>query len=364
MSTSHSMDKRIINMLHTRTSRLQPGDSIQEPLVATSIYHLPAEPAPDRIYGRLTNPTVQAAEERLAVLEDAPTLLFASGMAAYHGVFMATLKAGDTVLLLSDGYYAVRHLMDAFLEQFDVRLQTCPARDISSVPLDGIKLVVIESPTNPLLDIIDIAALAKRSRAAGCLLAVDNTVCTALMQQPLDLGADIVLSADTKAASGHSDVLIGHVSSRDEALMERVHSARTLGGGIAGPFEAWLLLRGLETLDVRLERMCSNAQAVHAVLDNHRAVMSLHFPIEPHPQMSRSGFLISVNFADQKTAECFIENSGVFLPATSFGGLHSSADRRQRWGDEVDAGFLRLSIGCEPREQLVSAVQKALDSLT
>lgn len=364
--------QRLLAMLHHRAHQLGPGDSIAEPLVSTSIYHLPDDPAPDRIYGRVANPTVQAAEERLAHLENARTMLFSSGMAAYSAVILATVKAGDTVLVLSDGYYAVRHMLDEIFSAFDVKMVTCPATQIAEAPLDGIRLAIVESPTNPHLDIIDLAAFAARCKKAGCLVAVDNTVCTALTQQPLDLGADIVISSDTKAVAGHSDLLLGHVSSHDEGIMDRVHQARTLAGAIPGAFDAWLLLRGLETLDIRLERMAANAGRVAALLKAHDAVLSVRYPgLADDPafalakrQMSSPGFLIGTTFEDLASASRFIEASGVFIPTTSFGGLHSSADRRARWGDDVPDGFLRLSIGCEPAAPFLRSVEKGLAAIS
>lgn len=362
--------ERLFAMLHTRTRGLRPGDTIAEPLTPTSIFHLPDEAAPDRIYGRIANPTIQAVEERLAVLEDAPTVLFSSGMAAYAAVLMATVKSGDTVLMLSDGYYAARDLMEEILTGFGVDVRTYPADDIDTVTLDGIRLVIVETPTNPHLDTIDIARLAVRCREAECLLAVDNTVCTALGQQPLDLGADIVIASDTKAAAGHSDLLLGHVASRHHELMARVLQARTLAGAIASPFDAWLLLRGLETLDLRLERMCANAARVADALDGHPAVLSVRYPgRESDPaygvaqrQMVTPGFLIGATFRSREAATRFIAGSTAFVPATSFGGLHSSADLRARWGDAVPDGFLRLSIGCEPEEPLLRCLQAGLDA--
>ena len=365
--SSEDIDQRFFAMLHARAAGLEPGETVAEPLTPASIYRLPEDPRPDRIYGRLSNPTVQAAETRLALLEAAPTLLFSSGMAAYAAVIMATVKSGDRVLMLSDGYYAARGLMDDIFSHFGIVTETCPAADIGTVALDGVRLALIESPTNPHLDVIDLAGLAARCGAAGCLLAVDNTVCTALLQQPLDLGADIVIAADTKAAAGHSDLLLGHVSCRDDALHDRLHQARTLAGAIASPFDAWLLLRGLETLDMRLERMCANAQRVADRLQGHPAVHALRYPgLDGDPafataaQMRSPGFLIGATFADRETAERFITASELFVPATSFGGLHSSADRRARWGDAVPEGFLRLSIGCEPATPLMQRIEKGL----
>lgn len=358
------MHKRMFAMLHARARALRPGDSVAEPLTPTSIFHLPDEPAPERVYGRIGNPTVTAVEDRLAVLENAPAVLFSSGMAAYTAAILATAKAGDTVLLLSDGYYAARNLMDEILTGFGVVSKTCPTAEIDTVSLDGVRLVIVETPTNPHLDVIDIAALAARCRAAGCLLAVDNTVCTALTQQPLDLGADLVIVSDTKSMAGHSDLLLGHVASRDPVLMEKVVQARTLAGAIASPFDAWLLLRGMETLELRLARMGETAARVAEMLKGDAAARAVRYPgLADDPafgiarrQMTHPGFLIGATFEDKAAADRFISASRAFVPATSFGGLHSSADRRARWGDAVPEGFLRLSIGVEPGDELLRRV--------
>ncbi len=358
------MHKRMFAMLHARARALRPGDSVAEPLTPTSIFHLPDEPAPERVYGRIGNPTVTAVEDRLAVLENAPAVLFSSGMAAYTAAILATAKAGDTVLLLSDGYYAARNLMDEILTGFGVVSKTCPTAEIDTVSVDGVRLVIVETPTNPHLDVIDIAALAARCRAAGCLLAVDNTVCTALTQQPLDLGADLVIVSDTKSMAGHSDLLLGHVASRDPVLMEKVVQARTLAGAIASPFDAWLLLRGMETLELRLARMGETAARVAEMLKGDAAVRAVRYPgLADDPafgiarrQMTHPGFLIGATFENKAAADRFISASRAFVPATSFGGLHSSADRRARWGDAVPEGFLRLSIGVEPGDELLRRV--------
>ena len=358
------MHKRMFAMLHARARALRPGDSVAEPLTPTSIFHLPDEPAPERVYGRIGNPTVTAVEDRLAVLENAPAVLFSSGMAAYTAAILATAKAGDTVLLLSDGYYAARNLMDEILTGFGVVSKTCPTAEIDTVSVDGVRLAIVETPTNPHLDVIDIAALATRCRAAGCLLAVDNTVCTALTQQPLDLGADLVIVSDTKSMAGHSDLLLGHVASRDPVLMEKVVQARTLAGAIASPFDAWLLLRGMETLELRLARMGETAARAAEMLKGDAAIRTVRYPgLANDPafgvarrQMTHPGFLIGATFEDKAAADRFISASRAFVPATSFGGLHSSADRRARWGDAVPEGFLRLSIGVEPGDELLRRV--------
>lgn len=348
-------------MLHARSAALAPGDPVPEPLVLTSAFALPGQPDPARSYGRMATPTVSAVEARLALLEDAPCLLFPSGMGAYGALMMAALKSGDRVLLLSDGYYAARALTETVLAPFGITMETCAAHQIAETPLAGYAMVIVETPSNPGLEVIDIAALAPRCRAVGARLVVDNTVCTALLQQPLDLGADAVIVSDTKAMGGHSDLLMGHVASRDATLMERLHATRTLAGAIPGPFGAWLLLRGLETLDLRLARMCENARAALALLETSDKVSQLHYPA-PHPQAADQGFLVGAVFADSETADRFLSLAG-FAATTSFGGLHSSGDRRARWGDAVPPGFLRLSFGTEPTTPLMRDIARALDRL-
>ncbi|RFP89452.1 cystathionine gamma-lyase [Rhodobacteraceae bacterium 63075] len=353
--------KRLMAMLHMRTDALTAGEAIPEPITLTSAFELPAQPDPSRVYARLANPTVEAVEARIAALEAAPTRLFPSGLGAYTAVAMAALKAGDKVLMLSDGYYAARNLMADVFARFDVSLATCAATELETCPLDDFALVIIETPSNPGLDIIDIAALAERCRVAGARLAVDNTVCTPLLQNPLDLGADISICSDTKAMGGHSDLLMGHVSSRDEAFIDAVQSVRNLSGNIPAPFECWLLLRGLETLELRLARMCENARAALPLLEGSPAVTQVVYP-QAHAQASDRGFLIGATFKDAETADRFLKKAG-FAAMTSFGGLHSSGDRRARWGDDVAGGFLRLSFGVEPTDALTAQIEAALAEL-
>jgi cystathionine gamma-lyase len=191
---------------------------------------------------------------------------------------------------------------------------------------------------------------------------------TPLGQRPLDLGADVVMAADTKAPNGHSDALFGHVASREAEIMKAVAEWRKLSGAIPGPFEAWLVHRGLETLEVRFDRMCSTAELLASRLAAHPAVKALRYPgLEGDPsynlaraQMERFGFMIGQTLESEGAAERFIDGCSLLQPATSFGGVHSSAERRARWGDAVEPGFVRLSVGCEPAEELWEAVSAAL----
>ncbi len=358
-------------LLHLRGRTLRKGEPLALPLTLSSMYHLPGDPAGFPGYGRAENPTWEATEEALSHLEAAETLLFPSGMAAIAAPFFTFLNAGDRVLLPSDGYYTTRLLADRFLAKLGVHFDRRPTARFDEGGFDGYRLVFIESPSNPGLDLCDIAAIAGAVRAAGGISVVDNTTMTPFGQRPLDLGADIVVASDTKAPGGHSDILMGHVSSRDAGQIAALRDWRKISGTIPGPFEAWLLHRSLETLELRFDRMCRTAGLVAARLADHPAARLVRYPGLPtdpahnlaRRQMAASGFLIGLTLGSAEEAECFIAACPYLRPATSFGGVHSSAERRDRWGDAVDPGFVRLAIGCEPAEDLWAAIDGALRGL-
>lgn len=360
---------RAARLLHLQ--KHDKGAPVAPPLVQASMYHLPGAPEAAYAYGRAENPTWEVTEAALAHLEDAPVVLFPSGMAAISAVMFATLKAGARVVMPADGYYASRVLAETFLASFDVTIEMRPTRAFADGGFEGVDLVFVETPSNPGLDVIDIAAVATLVREAGGRTVVDNTTMTPFGQRPLELGADVVVASDTKAPGGHSDLLMGHVACRTDELVERVRTWRKFAGAIPGPMEAWLLHRGLETLDVRFDRMCSSAEVIAARLVAHPKVVSVRYPgLREDPshalacrQMQRFGFLLHVEFADEVAAEGFIDGCDMIQPATSFGGVHSSAERRLRWGDDVAPGAVRLSVGCEPVDALWAAMEKALDML-
>ncbi|MCB1357581.1 MAG: cystathionine gamma-lyase [Maritimibacter sp.] len=363
-------DDLAARLLHLRGETLSKGAPLALPLTLASMYHLPGDPEPDVPgYGRSDNPVWTALESMLATLEDAPALVFPSGMAAISAALFAVLKAGDRLLLPSDGYYTPRSLATRFLEGLGVTVETRPTPRFSEGGFEGFRAVFVETPSNPGLDLVDLAAVSDAVRRAGGVTIADNTTMTALGQRPLDLGADILVASDTKAPGGHSDLLMGHVATRDPDLLAAMRDWRTLAGGIPGPFEAWLLHRSLETLELRFERMCATATVLADALKAHPAVRDLRYPgLVSHPdhalaarQMRRMGFLIGVTLADKAAAERFIAACPLIAPATSFGGVHTTAERRARWGDAVAPGFVRLSVGTEPTEALVAAVLAALD---
>jgi cystathionine gamma-lyase len=358
---------RAAKLSHQRRAHLAKGDPVALPLTMASMFHLPGDPAGFRQYGRFDNPTWEATEEALELLEDAPCVAFPSGMAAISATFMALLKTGDRILAPSDGYYTTRVFAERFLKPFGVTMDTRPTRAFADGGFAGYRMVFIETPSNPMLDICDIAGIATAAKAAGAIVVADNTTMTPLGQRPLDLGADIVVCADTKAVNGHSDALFGHVATRDAALLQAVRDWRKLSGAIPGPFEAWQVHRGLETLEVRFDRMCASAQTIATRLAARGDVATIYPGLEDHPshnlarrQMQRFGFLIGLTLPNAEAAERFIDTCPLIQPATSFGGVHTSAERRARWGDAVAPGFVRLSVGCEPVEELWKAIDAAL----
>ncbi|WP_432450036.1 cystathionine gamma-lyase [Aliiroseovarius marinus] len=370
-NTPDEMHQRAAGLLHLRGQGLAKGDPMALPITTSSMFHLPGDPDGAPGYGRVDNPTWEALEHALALLEDAECVAFPSGMAAISAALFATLKTGDRLLIPSDGYYVTRALGAEFLAGLGVEITERPTTEMAEADLHSFDVVLLESPSNPGLDLCDIARISKSVRAGGGVTIVDNTTMTPFGQRPLDLGADIVVASDTKAPGGHSDLLMGHVATRDEKLLARMRDWRKMSGAIVSPHAAWALHRGLETLELRFTRMCDSAGWLAPRLAAHPAVMSLRYPGLPkdpsydlaRQQMSHMGFLIGLTLADKETAERFIEGCPLLRPATSFGGVHSSAERRKRWGDEVADGFVRLSVGCEPKQVLAAEILASLDRI-
>ncbi|MEW2494687.1 cystathionine gamma-lyase [Streptomyces nodosus] len=339
-------------------------------------FHLPGEPTGPYTYGRDDNPTWTHLERAVGELE-APgeagveTLAFASGMAAISAVLFSQLRAGDIVVLPSDGYQ-VLPLVGEQLTAFGIEVRTAPTGgDAQLGVLDGAKLLWIETPSNPGLDVCDVRRLVAAARAQGTVVAVDNTLATPLGQRPLELGADFSVASGTKMLTGHGDLLLGYVASRDAGLMASVRRWRKIVGAIPGPMEAWLAHRSLATLQLRAERQTANALAVAEALRGRPEVSGLRYPGLPddpsHPialrQMRRFGCVVSFSLPTRTRADRFLENLRIVDDATSFGGVRSTAERRGRWGgDAVPEGFIRLSAGAEDPEDLVADVLRALDA--
>jgi cystathionine gamma-lyase len=293
-------------------------------------------------------------------------------MAACTAVFGAILRPGDIVVLPSNAYYAARVLAQEYFAQMGVQIRLAPTANNAQLDhLEGAKLLWIETPSNPTMDVCDIARLSEAAHHAGALVAVDNTTPTALGQSPLALGADLSIASDTKSMTGHSDILLGHVAVRDLELRQKIDQWRTLTGGILGPMEAWLALRSIATLPLRLERSCQNAQHIAEFLATRPEVQQVLYPGLPsHPghaiatkQMRYFGAVLSFILRDKAAAETFLAKSKLLTDATSFGGVTSTAERRARWGgDQIAEGFIRLSAGCEAIEDLLEDMAQALDA--
>ena len=304
-------------------------------------------------YGRYVNPTWTALEAGLGALEGGGALVFASGMAACDAVLRAV---EGPKLLPADGYYTLR-----YLEPEAILAESTTAAYLGAIR-PGVSLVWVETPSNPLLGVVDIAAVAEAAHAAGALLAVDNTVATPLGQSPLALGADFSVSAGTKGLSGHSDVLYGVVACRDPELLERVLTVRSRAGAILGPFEAYLAHRSLATLELRVARASATALAIAEAL-RERGVPVFHpsFDDVAAEQMRHFGPLVSFDTGSQAAATEFFARAELVTEATSFGGVHTSAERRVRWGtDAVGPGLIRLSAGIEDTEDVLEDVLQAL----
>jgi cystathionine gamma-lyase len=294
-------------------------------------------------------------------------------MAAAAAIFGVVLRPGDVIVLPSDSYYTTRVLANGYLTQMGVQVKTAPTEGSAQRHhLQGAKLLWIESPSNPSLEVCDIAALVRAAREAGVLVAVDNTTPTILGQQPLALGADFSIASDTKALTGHADLILGHVAVREHEWADRLRTWRTQTGAIPGPLEVWLAHRSLLTLDVRLERQCQNALAAARFLATRPEVKRVRYPGLPNDpahliaarQMHYFGPVVSFVLSDKAAAERFLAACQLVYEATSFGGVHTSAERRARWGgDAIPAGFIRLSVGCEDEDDLIADLIQALDAI-
>jgi cystathionine gamma-lyase len=224
------------------------------------------------------------------------------------------------------------------------------------LPFEGVRLVLLESPANPGLDVADIPAICAVAHEAGALVAVDNTTATPLNQRPLDLGADVVVASGTKALAGHSDLLLGYVATRQKVLLEGMQRWRNLTGGIPAAFDCWLARRSLSTLALRLRQQAANGAAVVTLLREHRAVKRVRWAGEVAPG------IVSFELASAESVAAFLGAAKLVAAATSFGGVHTSADRRHQWGDNVPSGFVRLSCGIEDTSDLVTDIHSALDA--
>jgi cystathionine gamma-synthase len=356
---------------HAGTERTA-GAPLAPPLLATSTYVSAGEPDPARGYGRAGNPGWAAVEEAIAAIEgpDVAAVSFASGQAASMALMLALAAGRERIVFPFDGYYNTRALA-AKLAPHGAAAVTVDLLDLPAVERalrDGPAVLWAETPTNPLLRVADLTALGALAASAGAPFVVDNTVATGLLQKPLEFGAVASVYSLTKSISGHSDVLGGAVVTPDPVLATELRDWRTTGGGIPGPFESWLVLRGMKTLSLRLARQSENALALAEFLAAHPRVTAVHYPglrpsVATLKQMRRGfGPLLSFELAGAAAdADAVVSASRLIVPATSFGGVESSWERRGRWAAETAPDTLiRLSAGIEPIEDLLADLGAAL----
>jgi cystathionine gamma-lyase len=355
-----------------------PGAPLRPSPVFAAPFHLgdrPPRADGADAYARTEQPTLRVFEAAVGELDGGHCLSFATGMAAVSAAVLACVGAGDVLVLPADGYYTTRLLAADELERLGVRVRYVPTLEVEGAAargeLDDARMVLLETPSNPQLDVCDIAAVARATRAAGALLAVDNTTATPLGQRPLELGADLTVGADTKALTGHSDLLLGHVSTRSPELLARLKAWRDHTGATPGPFDAWLGHRSMSTLDLRLARQAENAAAVAELLAEHPAARGVRWPWRPEDpsyalasrQMLRPNGVVSAELADEDAVLRLVRTARLWAAATSFGGAHSTVDRRAQWGgDAVPGGFVRFSCGIEDTADLVADLRAALDA--
>jgi cystathionine gamma-synthase len=358
--------------------------SVVPPIYATSTY------AQDGVggtkggyeYSRSANPTRTALEVCLASLEGgAHGFAFASGLAAEDTLLRTIGAPGSHFVIPHDAYGGTYRLFARVHERWGVTADPVALDDLAAVEqaiVPGQTTAVwVETPTNPLLSIADIAAIAELAHAAGALLVVDNTFATPYLQQPLALGADVVVHSTTKYCGGHSDVVGGALVVNDDALAEQLRFHQNAIGGIAGPFDAWLVLRGLRTLGVRMDRHCDNAEQVAAFLEGHRAVTSVIYPgLTSHPgydlakrQMLRFGGMVSFTVAGGEQAALDVcARTRVITLGESLGGVESLIEHPGRMTHasvagtqlEVAPDLVRLSVGIENVEDLIADLDQAL----
>ena len=332
-------------------------------------------------YARTGNPTRRVLEDNLASIESGQYGRgFASGMAATDALLRATLRPGDHLVIPNDAYGGTFRLIDKVFSEWGITYSVAPVVDVDAVRAaitPQTKLVCIESPTNPLLNVGDIAAIAEVAHAAGAKLVVDNTFATPYLQRPLELGADVVVHSTTKYLGGHSDVVGGAIITNDEKLDADIAFLQNGAGAVPGPFDAYLTMRGIKTLAVRMERHCDNAEALVEFFSSHPKIEKVLYPgLADHPgheaaakQMSRYGGMISVQLSGGRDAALdFCARTKIFTLAESLGGIESLIEHPGAMTHASTAGSLlevpdnlvRLSVGIEDAADLLEDVRQAL----
>lgn len=360
--------------------------AVMPPVYQTSTYiqTSPGKPLGDYEYSRASNPTRTALENALASIENGTRgLAFSSGLAATDCI-LRSFKAGDEVIAMDDLYGGTYRMFSRIYKDSGIKFHFVDMTDIAklkSLINENTKLIWVETPTNPLMKLADIEEIAKITKQNKIWLAVDNTFATPYLQKPLDLGADIVMHSATKYLGGHSDVIAGALIVKDEALGEQLHFQQFATGATLGPMDSFLVLRGIKTLSLRVQRHCENGEKVVDFLSNHPKIQTIYYPgLESHPfheiakkQMKAFGGMVSFTFTSGRKEDSivFLEKLKVFTLAESLGGVESlanhpalmthasiPADKRAEVGITDD--LVRLSVGIEDAEDLIADLEQAL----
>ena len=363
--------------------------AVNVPVFLTSTF---AQKSPGQLlsgyeYSRGANPTRQALEDSFASIENgARGLAFGSGLAAIDCV-LKLLNPGDEVIAVDDLYGGSYRMFTRLFEKYQLKFTFIGfdnVEELESVITDKTKLIWLETPTNPLMKLVDIKMVADTVKGKDILVAVDNTFATPYIQKPLDLGADIVMHSATKYLGGHSDVIAGALIAKDAELGEKLHFIQFASGGILGPHDSYLVLRGIKTLALRMQRHSDNGFEIAKYLENHSLVEKIYYPgLSSHPQydlatrqMTEFGGMVSFTFKSGKKEDAikFLENIKVFTLAESLGGVESLAnlpammthasipeDKRAVLGITDD--LVRLSVGIEDAEDLIADLEQAFNTI-
>ena len=349
----------------------QPDGALNPPIALNSTFHQGGPVG----YGRYGNETWSALEEAISVLEGGKTLLFSSGMAAISAVF-SLLPEGAVIVAANNGYQGTTTLLKKLneSEKLKVRFVNLANTDECIAAIPGAQMLYLESPLNPLLEVVDLPKIIAAGKAAGCGVAVDNTLATPLLQNPLALGADISIHSVTKYLSGHSDLILGSLTTNDQALYGRLEQSRRYGGAIAGPFEAWIALRGLRTFAIRMQRSQENAMELANRLSKDSRISKVRYPglaTDSYHGLAKSfmkGFGAMISFdvkASVEQVDLMCNSSKLITNATSLGGVESIWERRRRWATEsatVPENLIRFSVGIENVDDLWADIQQALNT--
>jgi len=339
-------------------------------------------------YTRTGNPTRSVLENLIAGLEQGSVgIAFGSGLAAIDAV-LKLLQAGDEIVAVDDIYGGAYRLFEQVYRKFGIHVTYVDTSELSRVfhaITSRTKLIWIETPTNPCLKISDIEGIAKIARAHGCLLCVDNTFASPTLQKPLSLGADIVVHSATKYLGGHSDLIAGLVVTKDTSLGEKIKFLQNATGGILAPFDSWLLIRGIETLPLRVRQHCASAQRIAEFLEQHPLVGRVHYPgLDSHKghqlakrQSKGFGGIVSFGLKENtlEAAISFVSSTRLFRLAESLGGIkslvshpasmtHKSIPEERRKESGVEDSLIRLSVGLEDKEDLVEDLEQAFNRIT